>query len=137
MMKMRINKIWQELSANNSSGAGFISRRYDAEIIPDIRVIYNPLTKMAGFSIELYQQYHLSSSLIKKFSDIQIDTIKYANQNLLLIYLINDTFRDVFSIFCEDLISAVYNIEDENTVLTILFSRIEKYISECIIYKIN
>jgi hypothetical protein len=127
---MRNNEIWIELESDNYFETGLLLRRYSADIIPNVFVALLRPEKQRCIALKLSLFIKPDLARFNNLKDIKIDFIsddKNSGFYYLTIILINSDHGEVFSVFCEDLVSAVSSIADDNIVLEKLLNRLEKW----------
>ena len=127
---MKIDDIWEELANDNSSSQGLLVRRYSGTVLPDVfialtlpekyRCIAAAIDK--SFSIKLPTQVNLKDIGVEILFDSPVKLKK-----VLLFKLLNQEYQDIFSILCEDMISSISEIQEEQSLINELLSRFEKW----------
>jgi hypothetical protein len=126
----KIDHIWDELDNDNSFKAGLIIRRYSSDILPEIYVALRAPEKLRCIAVYLDSVSEINLISLNKLRDIRIELNPDDNnalRNILLITLINNQHRDIFSTLCEDLIKTVSSIKEEKTLVKVLLNRFEKW----------
>lgn len=130
LMMTRIDKIWNELENDQSLQRGLLYQRLSGKIRPDIYVALKAPEKLRCIAA------HFSSSLdfhVKdwdKFRDIKIQLLpddKHPEKQFLIVLLLNNQHKDIFSSLCADLINKVAEITEESDLVKALISRLEKW----------
>ncbi|VVB54853.1 Uncharacterised protein [uncultured archaeon] len=130
MKKMKIDTIWEELEKDESFQTGLLYKRYSAKVKPDILVALKAPEKLRCISFLICSSFNLDTSKLNKFKDIKLEVSndeKNSNKQALLILLLNTRHKDIFSTLCEDLISVVYEINDDNILIDKLLERLAKW----------
>lgn len=127
---MKINQIWEDLENEQSLRSGLLYKRYSGTVIPDVYVAIRAPEKFRCIAAHLSSSVELKTEKWDKLKDIKIEILKDENQtgkHFLLILLLNNQHRDIFSTLCEDLIQQVSEIKTENELIKNLMSRLEKW----------
>ena len=126
----KIDQIWEELDDDTSFKSGLIIRRYSADILPEIYVALHAPEKLRCIAVYLNSVFEINLVSLNKLRDIRIELIpdeRNKSGNILLITLINDQHKDIFSTLCEDLINTVSSFKVEKTLVQVLLTRFEKW----------
>ena len=126
----KIEKIWQELEDEQPLKSGLLYKRYSGEIKPDIYVALKSPEKLRCIAAHLNSTvtFHLKSW--DKLRDIKIESLRDDRQpdkQFLLILLLENRHRDIFSTLSEDLIHQVADIASEPELIKLLLLRLEKW----------
>lgn len=127
---MKIELIWQSLEKEGGSESGLVYKRYSGSVLPDIFIAITYPEKLRSIAVHLTADVELSLTDWDKFRDIRIYSKRDERNNkkqYLLISLLNNQHRDVFSILCEDLIHRVEEIDSEADLVKQLLIRLEKW----------
>ncbi|MBN2402759.1 MAG: PD-(D/E)XK motif protein [Spirochaetes bacterium] len=127
---MKIDKIWEELEADNSLTSGLLYKRMSGQIKPDIYISIKVPEKLRCISVHLNKDFSVDLTSLNKIRDIKIDTLvdeKQTEKQFLLILLVDNQYKDLFSVLSEDLIKQVAEITDEKLLLNELQSRLTKW----------
>lgn len=127
---MKIEKIWQSLEKEGASESGLVYKRYSGTVLPDLYISITYPEKYRSIAVHLSTDIELNLSTWDKFRDIRICSRRDERNNkkqYLLISLLNNQHRDVFSILCEDLIHRVEELESETDLVKQLLIRLEKW----------
>ena len=126
----KIDQIWEELDNDTSFKSGLIIRRYSADILPEIYVALHAPEKLRCIAVYLDSVSEINLVSLNKLRDIEIELIpdeRNLLRNILLITLINNQHKDIFSTLCEDLINTVSSFKVEKTLVKVLLNRFEKW----------
>lgn len=126
----KIDQIWEELDNDTSFKSGLIIRRYSADILPEIYVALHAPEKLRCIAAYLESVSEINLVSLNKLRDIRIELIpdeKNELRSILLITLINNQHKDIFSTLCEDLINTVSSFKVEKTLVKVLLNRFEKW----------
>jgi len=126
----KIDQIWEELDNDSSFRKGLIIRRYSSDILPEIFVALHAPEKVRCLAVYLGSVSEINLISLNKLRDIRIELIpddSNALKNILLISLINNHHKDIFSTLCEDLIKTVSSLKEEKTLVKVLLNRFEKW----------
>lgn len=125
----KINSIWNELEQDTSVIEGLIIRRYSGTFLPDVFI-----------GLKVPEQYRCIVANIKASSEINL--IPYSNlkdilielkesqtetDKQVIIKLLNQRHRDIFSVLCEDLMESIKDISGKETLIKELLNRFEKW----------
>lgn len=128
-MKM-IDKIWHKLEDEQPLKSGLLYKRYSGAIKPDIYVAVKFPEKLRCIAARLNSKAELQLRSWDKLRDIKIETLpddKQPDKQFLLVLLLNNQHRDIFSTLSEDLIHQVANITSEPELIKLLLLRLEKW----------
>lgn len=126
----KIDNIWEELDNDTSFKTGLIIRRYSSDILPEIYVALRAPEKLRCIAVYLNSVSEINLVLLNKLRDINIELIpddRNAFRNILLITLVNNQHKDIFSTLCEDLINTVSSTKEEKQLVKVLLNRFEKW----------
>ena len=126
----KIDQIWEELDNDSSFKTGLIIRRYSSDILPEIYVALRAPEKLRCIAVYLGSVSEINLISLNKLRDIRIELIPDDSnvlKNILLISLINNLHKDIFSTLCEDLIKTVFSLKEEKTLVKVLLNRFEKW----------
>ena len=126
----KIEKIWEDLENDTSLTTGLLYRRYSGKISPDVYVALKVPERHRSIAVHLNKSSGFDTKAWDKFRDIKIQGLqdeKNKGRQFLIISLLNNQHRDIFSILSEDLIRKVSDISDENALVSELISRLEKW----------
>lgn len=127
-MMNRINEIWDNQINDQSFHSGILLRRYSADIIPTISVALTFLEKRRCIAISVSNTVDISTWNV--LQDIRFELIldpKDATRFLLLLILLDQKHKDIFSILCEDLILEVADEKNEKQLIKRLLNRFIKW----------
>lgn len=125
-----IENIWSDLEREHSGRDAFLYKRYSANINPDVflalkghekhRCIAARISSGAGLNLKKW---------VNQFKDIKIERFpdEYTGKTFLLIVLLNENHKDIFSTLCGDLIHQVAHVVDEKKLIEVLINRLEKW----------
>ncbi|MBC5774343.1 PD-(D/E)XK motif protein [Pontibacter sp. KCTC 32443] len=127
---MRINQLWAELAKVSSFTSGLMMRRYSSTVLPDVYVGLRAPEKHRCLVIKLSHAYTPDTKPFNNLKDISFEIVpdeQSQGKNMLLILLLNNEHRDVFSTLCEDLIQEIRNVGEERALVRKLTNRYEKW----------
>lgn len=127
---MKIEKIWEDLENDTSLTTGLLYRRYSGKIRPDVYVAVKVPERLRCIAVHLKASPVVDTRAWDKFRDIKIQSLqdeKNIGRQFLIISLLNNQHRDIFSTLGEDLIRKVSDISDENALVSELISRLGKW----------
>jgi len=130
ILMTKIEKIWTDLESDSSFQHGLLLKRLSSKVKPDIYVALKALGRHRCIAVKkrIITQHEEVANI--KIRQITIETYTEGNnpdRNFLLILLLNNEHKDIFSTLCEDLIHAVEETIDENELIGQLLSRLEKW----------
>lgn len=123
---MNINKIWEEQENDPSFSSGLLLRRVDISCLPDISIGLLSENRQRCLCLVMTSIQPVDISLYNKLQDVSFRLVPHKSEKekqSLLITLNNPLHNEVFSVLCQDLISAVSELAEETSVLNTLFSR--------------
>lgn len=129
-MMTKIEKIWQELENDESLKSGLLYKRYSGEIRPDVYVALKAPERFRCIAAHLALSSDFDTSQWDKFRDIKVQKLpdeKDKDKHFLVVLLLNNQHKDVFSTLCEDLINKVANVSNETSLVKELIYRLEKW----------
>ncbi len=129
-MKTKIDKIWNELEEDANFSSGLLVRRYSASISPDVFAAIRAPEKRRCLAC-LINNSNLPLGLTDgDFRDMNIEVLPEVtnpDKSFLLVALVNNDLKDIFSVLCEDLINSMATEDDEKKLITELLNRLEKW----------
>ena len=129
-MTMKINQIWEELENDKSFSHGLLLRRYSGTILPDVFIAINSPEKFRCIATAISNSVIVNLALFSNLRDINIELIpdeKTPDKNILLLKLLNNQHRNIFSVLCEDLITSISLVTSETQLVKELLNRFEKW----------
>ena len=129
MMK-KIEDIWKELEGAEPLRSGLLYKRYSGAVKPGVYVAIKSPEKLRCIAVHLNATVELQLKSWDKFRDIKIQFLpdeKYPNKQFLLVLLLDNMHRDVFSTLSEDLIEQISNVTRESELIKLMFLRLEKW----------
>jgi hypothetical protein len=127
---MKVDKIWNDLENDRSLHSGLLYKRYSGTIKPDVYVALKMPERLRCIAAHLSVSFTLTLNKIQKFRDIKLEILtdeKNPDKQFLLIVLLDQQHKDVFSTLCEDLVNKITDISNEDVLVKELFSRLEKW----------
>lgn len=127
---MRIERIWNDLEEDKSLHSGLLYKRFSGKIKPDIYVSLKAPENLRCIATHLNRSINLQIQSWDKFRDIKIEILadeKHPEKQFLLILLLNNQHKDIFSALCEDLINQVAEVTEEVDLVNQLLLRLEKW----------
>lgn len=127
---MKINKIWEELENDNSFSHGLLFRRYSSSVLPDVFIALKLPEKYRCIATSIKSTINLDLNYFSNLKDIDVQQIpdeKKPEKNILILKLLSNQHRDIFSVLCEDLISNISSITNEAQLIKELLNRFEKW----------
>ena len=127
---MKINEIWNEQQSDNSLATGLLLRRYSADVIPNVFIALRQPEKQKCLALKLNLVEKPDLSSFSNLKDIRVDLIEDDKQRDILylaILLLDPEHEEVFSVFCEDLVTEISHISDEKKIVLELLNRLEKW----------
>jgi len=130
LMMTKIEQIWTELENDQSLQSGLLYKRYSGKIQPDVYVALKAPERLRCIAAHLSLSCNFDTKVWDKFRDLKIQRLpdnRNTEKQFLVVLLLNNQHKDIFSTLCEDLINKVTEIIDENTLVKALISRLEKW----------
>lgn len=126
----KIESIWNELENDESFSHGILIRRYSGTIIPNIYIALKSPEKFRCIAVSINKAVPINIASFTNLRDINIELVQDENRydsNILLIKLLSNQHRDIFSVLCEDLITSIASVTNENHLVRELLNRFEKW----------
>lgn len=130
LMMKRIEKIWRDLEDEQPLKSGLLYKRYSGTIKPDVYVAIKSPERLRCIAAHLDATVELQLKSWDKFRDIKIQCLpdeKHPDKQFLLVLLLDNLHRDIFSTLSEDLIQQVADITHESELIKLLLLRLEKW----------
>lgn len=127
---MKINEIWNELESDNSLATGLLLRRYSADVIPNVFIALRHPEKQRCLALRLNVVEKPDLTSFSNLKDIRVELRADDKQRdifYLAILLLDTEHEEVFSVFCEDLVSEISAISDEKKIVQELLDRLERW----------
>ncbi|MCB9508752.1 MAG: PD-(D/E)XK motif protein [Deferribacteres bacterium] len=127
---MKIERIWKELEDEQPVKSGLLYKRYSGAVKPDVYVALKAPERLRCIAAHLNALVVLQVKSWDKLRDVKIETVpdeKHSKKQFLLVLLLNNQHRDIFSALCEDLIQQIVNITQESELIKQLLLRLEKW----------
>lgn len=129
-MMTKIESIWTELENDNSFHSGILFKRYAASVLPDVYVALRAPEKLRCVAIHIVRENAPDITNWNKLKDIKVEILnddRNPAKSYLLILILNQQHKDIFSVLCEDLINKVASILDEKVLIRELLNRLAKW----------
>jgi hypothetical protein len=129
-MMTKIEQIWQELESDTSLQSGLLYKRYSGKIVPDVYVALKAPERLRCIAARLSNSFEFDTWAWNKFRDIKIERLpdeKNENKQFLVVMLLSNQHKDVFSTLCEDLIQKIADVTEESSLVQELITRLEKW----------
>lgn len=126
----KIDTIWTELENDDSFRSGILFKRYAASVLSDVYVALRAPEKLRCLAAHIVKENAPEVQTWNKFKDIKVEVLpddKNPAKSYLLILLLSQQHKDIFSVLCEDLISQVTAILDEKVLIKELLNRLAKW----------
>lgn len=126
----KIEKIWQELESEKSLESGLLYKRFSGNIQPDVYVGLKAPENLRCIVAHISSTFSYDLKIWDKFRDIKIQFLpdqKNIKKQFLVVLLLNNQHKDVFSTLGEDLINKIADISDEDRLVKKIVSRLEKW----------
>jgi len=126
----RIDKIWSELENEKSFSHGLLIRRYSGDVLPEIYVALILPEKFRCVAASFSSSINIRTSIFSNLRDICIEVFPdetKSERNYLLFKLLNNDYKDIFSVLCEDLIMNISSVTNEDHLFRELLKRFEKW----------
>lgn len=125
----KIKEIWNDLENDESVSQGILYKRFSKDILPDVFVAFQQPEGFIGIAahiketvVDVRRYANLRDISVEEFIDK-----KLKGKKVYFFKLLNNQHRDIFSVLCEDLLSAISKLTDEKIVIRELFNRFEKW----------
>ena len=125
----KIKEIWNDLENDESVSQGILYKRFSKDILPDVFVAFQQPEGFIGIAahikdtvVDVRRYANLRDISVEEFIDN-----KLKGKKVYFFKLLNNQHRDIFSVLCEDLLSAISKLTDEKIVIRELFNRFEKW----------
>lgn len=129
-MMRKIEEIWQELESDTSLRSGLLYKRYSGKIVPDVYVALKAPERLRCIAAHLSNSFEFDTRAWNKFRDIKIERLpdeKNKNKQFLVVMLLSNQHKDVFSTLCEDLLQKIADVTEESSLVQELITRLEKW----------
>lgn len=129
-MTPKIEEIWNDLEAKVEPNTPFVMRGYSSDVLPDLYVAICMPEKMRSIAIRLSHDNLFDLTSWNVFRDIKLVVYPSLNEpqkSYLLITLVSNQHREIFSILCEDLIYKTKSIVGERLLIDILLNRLAEW----------
>jgi hypothetical protein len=126
----RIESIWNELENDKSFSHGLLLRRYSGSVIPEVFIALKSPEQFRCIAASISNSITINLASFSNLKDICIELLqdeKRQNSNILLLKLISNQHRDIFSVLCEDLINSISSVSNEIQLVQELLERFEKW----------
>lgn len=126
----RIESIWTELENDRSFSHGLLFRRYSGSIIPDVYIALKSPEQFRCIAASIRNSITINLASLSNLKDICVELIqddKRPGCNILLLKLISNQHRDIFSVLCEDLMTSISSVNNETQLVQELLNRFEKW----------
>jgi hypothetical protein len=130
MVMTKIENIWTGLENETSNHLGLLYKRYSAEILPDVFIALKAPEKLRCIAFRISAVFPFDEYQWNKLKDIKIETLpdeRDRSKKFLLILLLNNQHKDIFSTLCEDLIFGVSDLSTEQALIEKLLERLAKW----------
>lgn len=126
----KINDKWDRLESDDSASASILLSRYSATVFPDVFIGLYSTERLRCIAVRLKKDNSIMLAKYTRLKDIKLELLpddKDDAKIFLLIILVDSLHNDVFATLCEDLISGIADIKDEDNVVRELLNRFEKW----------
>lgn len=126
----KIDTIWTELENDDSFRSGILFKRYSASVLPDVYVALRAPEKLRCIAAHIVRENAPDVQNWNKLKDIKVEILtdeRNPAKSYLLIMILNQQHKDIFSVLCEDLINQVASILDEKVLIKDLLNRLAKW----------
>lgn len=127
---MKIDTIWLELESDKSMQSGLIYKRFSADMNNDIYVALRVPEQLRCIAAHISKTIEPPLQTWSHLKDIKIEIFrdnKQSDKSFLLILLLNQIHKDIFSVLCEDLIIKVAHVSDEKNLVKFLLDRLVRW----------
>jgi hypothetical protein len=126
----KIDSIWAELENDDSFRSGILIKRYSASVLPDVYVAIRAPEKLRCLAAHILNENAPDTQNWNNLKDIKVELLKddrNTSKTYLLILVLNQQHKDIFSVLCEDLINHISSIIDEKTLIKTLLNRLANW----------
>lgn len=126
----KIDKIWGELENDNSLHSGILLKRYSGSVLPDVYVALRSPERLRCLAAHILKENAPDIENWNNLKDIKVEILnddKNSSKCFLLILILNQRHKDIFSVLCEDLINQVSSFTEEKILITTLLNRLTKW----------
>src|SRR5688572_8495008 len=126
----KIDTIWTELENDDSFRSGILFKRYSASVLPDVYVALRAPEKLRCIAAHIVKENVPDIQNWNKLKDIKVEILnddRNPAKSYLLIMILNQQHKDIFSVLCEDLINQIAFILDEKLLIKDLLNRLAKW----------
>lgn len=126
----KIDTIWTELENDDSFRSGILFKRYAASVLPDIYVALRAPENIRCLAAHIVKENAPDVQNWNKLKDIKVEILnddRNPVKSYLLILILNQQHKDIFSVLCEDLLNQVTSILDEKVLIKELLNRLAKW----------
>ena len=126
----KIDTIWTELENDDSFRSGILFKRYAASVLPDVYVALRAPEKIRCLAAHIVKENAPDVQNWNKLKDIKVEILnddRNPAKSYLLILILNQQHKDIFSVLCEDLINQITSILDEKVLIKELLNRLAKW----------
>lgn len=127
---MKIEKIWEELESEKSLKSGLLYKRSSGTVKPDLYVAIKYPEGFRCIAAHLEFSDELEVKNWDRLKDLKIESVldeQFHNKQFLLVILLNNQHKDIFTTLCEDLIKQVSDLTEKKELIKILMLRLEKW----------
>ncbi|MFZ4400589.1 MAG: PD-(D/E)XK motif protein [Bacteroidales bacterium] len=126
----KIDNIWTDLENDDTFRSGILLKRYSASVLPNIYVALRAPEKLRCIAAHIDKENAPVVENWNKLKDIKVEVLKddrNHTKSYLLVLILNQQHKDIFSVLCEDLINQVALILDEKVLIKDLLNRLAKW----------
>lgn len=126
----KIDTIWTELDNDDSFHSGILLKRYSASFLPDVYVALRAPEKLRCLAAHILRENAPDVQNWNNLKDIKVEILnddRNPQKCFLLILILNQQHKDIFSVLCEDLINQISSIIEENVLIKSLLNRLAKW----------
>lgn len=126
----KIDTIWTDLENDGSFRSGILFKRYSASVLPDVYVAIRAPEKLRCIAAHILKENAPEVQNWNKLKDIKVEILnddKNPAKVFLLILILNQQHKDIFSVLCEDLIIQITSTRDEKLLIRELLNRLAKW----------
>jgi hypothetical protein len=126
----KIDEIWTELEHDESFHSGVLYKRYSPSVLPDVYVALRAPEKIRCIAAHIHKENTTYIQSTNSLKDIKVEVLNDDRNDIksyLLILILNQQHKDIFSVLCEDLINQISSIIDEKILVKTLLNRLAKW----------
>lgn len=127
---MRVSELWNDLSSQMSATHGLLLRRCPTTVVPNLFVA---ITSPEGFKCLAASVGATSAIDVSRFAGLRDISVEVSatgpnqGETFLIFKLLDSRLDDIFAVLCDDLITAVATVADDDELVRELLNRFEQW----------